>query len=67
MGAIAYEQWRHEPTQQRPCARLQKELSSRGIFATNGQLVEKARSIIEGIGLKVATPDQAREIIELSR
>ena len=32
---------------------------SRGVFATNGQLVEKARSIIEGIGLEVATPNEA--------
>ena len=40
---------------------------SRGVFATNGQLVEKARSIIEGIGLEVATPDEAREIMGLSQ
>ena len=40
---------------------------SRGVFATNGQLVEKARSIIEGIGLDVATPDEAREIMGLSQ
>jgi len=39
---------------------------SRGIFATNGQLVEKARGVIEGIGLEVATPDEAREIMGLS-
>ena len=40
---------------------------SRGVFATNGQLVEKARSIIEGIGLEVATPDEARVIMGLSQ
>ena len=40
---------------------------SRGVFATNGQLVEKAKSIIEGIGLEVATPDEAREIMGLSQ
>jgi uncharacterized protein (DUF849 family) len=39
---------------------------SSGVFATNGQLVEKAKSIIEGIGLEVATPDEAREIMGLS-
>jgi len=38
---------------------------SRGVFATNGQLVEKARSIIEGMGYEIATPDEAREIIGL--
>ena len=40
---------------------------SRGVFATNGQLVEKARSIIEGIGLEVATPNEARVIMGLSQ
>lgn len=38
---------------------------SRGVFATNGQLVEKAKSIIEGIGYEVATPDEARAIMGL--
>jgi len=36
---------------------------SRGIFATNGQLVEKARSIVEGMGYEIATPDEARTIM----
>ena len=40
---------------------------SRGVFATNGQLVEKARRIIEDIGFQVATPDEAREIMGLSK
>jgi len=40
---------------------------SRGVFATNGQLVEKARRIIEDIGLEVATPNEAREIMGLSK
>jgi len=38
---------------------------SRGVFATNGQLVEKARSIIEGMGYEIATPDEARDILGL--
>ena len=38
---------------------------SRGVFASNGQLVERARSIIEQIGLQVATPAEAREILGL--
>jgi len=38
---------------------------TRRVFATNGQLVEKARSIIEGMGYEIATPDEAREIIGL--
>ena len=33
---------------------------SRGVFATNAQLVERARSIIENIGGAVATPAEAR-------
>ena len=38
---------------------------SRGVFATNGQLVERAKTIIECLGLEVATPDEARAIIGL--
>ncbi len=38
---------------------------SRGVFATNGQLVERAASIIENIGIQVATPDEARQILGL--
>lgn len=33
---------------------------SRGVFASNAQLVERARNIIENIGLAVATPAEAR-------
>ena len=32
---------------------------------TNAEQVKKARQIIEGLGLEVATPDEAREILEL--
>ena len=39
---------------------------SRGVFANNGQLVEKARRIIEDIGFEVATPDEARAMMGLS-
>jgi uncharacterized protein (DUF849 family) len=38
---------------------------SRGVFATNGQLVERARSILENMGMSVATPAEAREILGL--
>lgn len=38
---------------------------SRGVFATNGQLVERARTIIDHIGMSVATPAEAREIMQL--
>jgi len=38
---------------------------SRGVFASNGQLVERARNIIENMGYEVATPDEARAIIGL--
>jgi uncharacterized protein (DUF849 family) len=38
---------------------------SRGVFATNGQLVERARSIIENMGMSVATPDEARAMLAL--
>jgi len=38
---------------------------SRGVKATNAQLVERARTIVESMGAGVATPDQAREILAL--
>ncbi len=40
---------------------------SRGVFATNGQLVERACSVIEHLGMSVATPAEARDIMGLSR
>jgi uncharacterized protein (DUF849 family) len=38
---------------------------SRGVFATNGQLVDRARSILSNIGMEVATPVEARAILGL--
>jgi uncharacterized protein (DUF849 family) len=35
----------------------------RGVFATNGQLVERASRIIRDLGCEVATADEAREIL----
>ncbi len=40
---------------------------SRGVFATNGQLVERARTIIESMGASVATPDEARVILGIQK
>lgn len=40
---------------------------SRGVFATNGQLVERARTIIECLGFEVATPDEARQILGINK
>ncbi len=37
----------------------------KGVKATNAQLVDQARTIIEAMGASVATPDQAREILRL--
>jgi uncharacterized protein (DUF849 family) len=37
----------------------------RGVFATNGQLVERASRIISDLGCEVATPDEARSILGL--
>jgi uncharacterized protein (DUF849 family) len=37
----------------------------RGVFATNGQLVARARRIIEDLGDAVATPREAREMLKL--
>jgi uncharacterized protein (DUF849 family) len=38
---------------------------SRGVKATNAQLVERARTIVEAMGSEVATADDAREILDL--
>ena len=38
----------------------------RGVFATNAQLVERARQIIESMGARVQSNDQARETLGLS-
>ena len=38
---------------------------SKGVKATNAQLVERARTIIEAMGASVATPDEAREMLNL--
>ena len=38
---------------------------SRGVKATNGQLVERAVSLVEAMGAKVAGPDEAREMLQL--
>ncbi len=37
----------------------------RGVFATNGDLVRAARTLIETLGFEVATPDEARAILGL--
>jgi uncharacterized protein (DUF849 family) len=39
---------------------------SRGVFASNEQLVERARTIIESLGMSVATPDEARSILGIN-
>jgi uncharacterized protein (DUF849 family) len=33
------------------------------VFATNGQLVERAKMIIEALGYEVATPFEARKML----
>jgi uncharacterized protein (DUF849 family) len=38
---------------------------ARGVKATNGQLVERAVTIVEAMGAKVASPDDARRILKL--
>jgi 3-keto-5-aminohexanoate cleavage enzyme len=38
---------------------------SKGVLATNAQLVERARTIVEAMGASVATPEEAREMLNL--
>jgi uncharacterized protein (DUF849 family) len=37
----------------------------RGVFATNGQLVERAKLLIEMLGYEAASPNEARGILGL--
>jgi uncharacterized protein (DUF849 family) len=37
----------------------------KGVFGSNGQLVERAAQIINHLGCDVATPAEAREILQL--
>ena len=38
---------------------------SKGVYASNAQLVDKARTIIEAMGARVLTPNEARERLKL--
>src|SRR5579871_6726757 len=38
---------------------------SRGVYASNAQLVQKARGIVEAMGARILTPDQVRERLKL--
>ena len=38
----------------------------KGEFATDGQLVERAKALIETLGYEVATPKEARALLGLS-
>lgn len=39
---------------------------SRGVYASNAQLVQKARTIIEAMGARILTPAQARERLRIA-
>ena len=39
----------------------------KGVFATNGSLVEKAVKLVEMLGTKIATPDEGRAILGLKK
>ena len=39
---------------------------SRGVYASNAQLVQKARTIVEAMGARVITPAQARERLKIA-
>jgi len=40
-------------------------ISRSKLAESNAQQVVKARSIVEGLGLEIATPDEAREMLSL--
>jgi len=39
----------------------------RGVFADNWQLVEKARTVVELMGARILTPQEAREKLNLKK
>jgi uncharacterized protein (DUF849 family) len=39
---------------------------SRGVYASNAQLVMKARTIIEAMGAQILTPEQTRELLKIA-
>ena len=39
----------------------------RGVFASNAQLVEKARCIVEDMGASILSPQQTREKLKLKK
>lgn len=38
----------------------------KGVLATNGQLVERAKEIIERMGARALSPAEARKVLKLS-
>ena len=38
---------------------------ARGVFASNADLVNRAREVVEAMGGRIQTPDQARETLSL--
>ncbi len=40
---------------------------SKGVLATNAQLVERAVTILEGMGAKIMGPDEVRELLKLTK
>ncbi|MEP7245592.1 MAG: 3-keto-5-aminohexanoate cleavage protein [Gammaproteobacteria bacterium] len=40
---------------------------SRGVYATNGKLVERARTLLDCLGFSLATPEEAREIFHIKK
>lgn len=40
---------------------------AKGVFATNGQLVDRARGIVESLGYELASPAEARSMLGLER
>jgi uncharacterized protein (DUF849 family) len=40
---------------------------SKGVYGSNAQLVSKARTIIEAMGAKIASPERARDLLKITR
>ena len=46
---------------------LKTILFKKGVFASNAQLVEKARCIVEDMGASILSPKQTREKLKLKK
>ena len=65
VGAVVVDDGKRETVLHTPYASVRTERDGMQATTSNAEQVRIARSIIEGLGLAVATPDEARGILAL--